>query len=272
MAKKSAKSKGYRRQNGKKPYLSKKEIWTLCVLAALLAVGAFFLFRYDDGALKVQDGAVVTDGDNWLIVNGSNTRGGRRYYKLGEVGEIDGYSREKSPLETDANLAEYAFTPQGGDDGLRATVGCSHNPAKAMADYTRSTMVDLGSAEIGEVQSAELSGRTAHYFIATSKPAENSDEKPAEEAADAGDAPAGEETAEDGSPAEAPAEATEGTEGAASDRFTKTLSAYIDAAYNSCVIVHVESKADTADGCLSDEALTTLAEQAIAALTFEEGK
>ena len=70
MAKKSAKSKGFRRQNQKKPYLSTKEIAAVCVIAILLAIGAFFLFRYDDGALKVQDGAVVTDGDNWPGISG----------------------------------------------------------------------------------------------------------------------------------------------------------------------------------------------------------
>ena len=95
MAKKSAVSKGYRKQAAKKPYLSKRDIAIVCVIVALVAVGAFFLFRYDDGALKVKDGAVVTEGDNWLIANGSNARGGARYYRLGEIGEIDGCSREK---------------------------------------------------------------------------------------------------------------------------------------------------------------------------------
>ena len=93
MAKKSAKSKGYRKTITKKPYLGKKDIIWLCVIVALLAVGAFFLFRYDDGALKVQDGAVLADGDNWLIADGSNVRGRSRYYKLGEIGELEGYAR-----------------------------------------------------------------------------------------------------------------------------------------------------------------------------------
>ena len=82
MAKKSAKSKGFRRQTARKPYLSKKEIIALCVIAAALIVGAILLFRYDDGALKVQDGAVVADGDNWLIVNGAAARGPPRQRAL----------------------------------------------------------------------------------------------------------------------------------------------------------------------------------------------
>ena len=130
MAKKSAKSKGYRRQTAKKPYLSKRDIAILCGIVAVLAVAAFFLFRYDDGALKVKDGAVVTEGDNWLIANGSNMRGGARYYKLGEIGEIDGYSRQKGALSSDANIPEYTFTPAGEDAGdVRLTVPCGHGRA-----------------------------------------------------------------------------------------------------------------------------------------------
>ena len=115
--KKSAKSKGYRRQNAKKPYLSKRDIAVLCILLVAIAIGAFFLFRYDDGALKVKNGEVVTDGDNWLIVNGSNARGRARYFKLGEVGEIDGYTREKSALATDVNVPQYVYTPEARDAG-----------------------------------------------------------------------------------------------------------------------------------------------------------
>ena len=107
MARKSAKSKGYRKQAAKKPYLSKRDIAILCVLIVAVAIGAILLFRYDDGALKLKDGTVVTEGDNWLIVDGSNARGRSRYFKLGEMGEIEGYSRETTPLAVDANIVIY---------------------------------------------------------------------------------------------------------------------------------------------------------------------
>ena len=79
----------------KKGMSKKKKIITI-VIVAVLAVAAFFLFRYDDGALKVKDGAVVTEGDNWLIANGSNMQGGRRYYKLGETAEQVDYEMDVS--------------------------------------------------------------------------------------------------------------------------------------------------------------------------------
>ena len=116
MARKSAKSKGYRKQAAKKPYLSKRDIAILCVLIVAVAIGAILLFRYDDGALKVKDGAVVTEGDNWLIVNGSNTRGGQRYYKLGEVGELEGYERKAEPTLANANVTEYVWNDNPAND------------------------------------------------------------------------------------------------------------------------------------------------------------
>ena len=152
MAKKSAKSKGYRKTITKKPYLGKKDIIWLCVIVALLAVGAFFLFRYDDGALKVQDGAVLADGDNWLIADGSNVRGRSRYYKLGEIGEVEGYAREKGTALTDVNIPQYSFTAEaeGGVETLNVT--CSHNAAEALAKYTMAQLEPLPTTTLGELQ------------------------------------------------------------------------------------------------------------------------
>ena len=72
MAKKSAKSKGYRKTITKKPYLGKKDIIWLCVIVALLAVGAFFLFRYDDGKLTslAKEGYTVTLKEGYYEVTG----------------------------------------------------------------------------------------------------------------------------------------------------------------------------------------------------------
>ena len=263
MAKKSAKSKGFRRQNAKKPYLSKRDIAVLCAVVALVAIGAFFLFRYDDGALKVQDGKLTENGEDWLVVNGSNTRGGKRYYKLGEVGQIDGYTREKTATASDANLADFNFKAE---DAADISIGCSHNPAKAMADYTRSSMESLGGNELGEVQAIEVGGQTAYCYVCASKPAEGGDAATDAEVAADGETAADAETAADGETAEATADSADAA------RYSRSLAAYIDAPRDSCVIVHVNSKADTAEGCASDEALNALLEQAVAAVTLEAAK
>ena len=67
MAKKSAKSKGFRKSVEKKPYLSKKDIIILCVVLVAVAIGAILLFTYDDGALKVKDGKIVRPFDRTTI-------------------------------------------------------------------------------------------------------------------------------------------------------------------------------------------------------------
>ena len=284
MAKKSAKSKGFRRQNAKKPYLSKRDIVTLCVIVALLAVGAFFLFRYDDGALKVRDGAVVTEGDNWLIVDGSNVRGRSRYFKLGEVGELDGYTRSQRPIVTDVNVPQYVYTPEAEDGaGLEITVTTGHSPAGKLADYTLSRLQAEGNAAMSELQSAEMAGREMHYYTYTTEPAEAEEaadaETPAEEAADA-EAPA-EEAADAEAPAEqadadaeAPAEEAADAEAPAEEagKCSRAIAGYFDATHDSCVVVFAQSRADTLDACLSEEALAGLMEQAAAAVTLEEAK
>ena len=235
MAKKSAKSKGYRKQTGKKPYLSKRDIVLLCVLVAAIAVAAFFLFHYDDGALKVQNGAVVADGDNWLIVNGSNTRGGARYYKLGEMGDLEGYAREAKSLVTDANIPEYSFTPEAEDTGVSGiTVTSSHSTADVLSKYAVSMLSETENIDIGEIQTGELGGRTVTYFTYTAEPTE----------------------------------AEEGEEA----KFSRVMSGYIDATHDSCVAIHVESRADAAESCLGEEALTELLARTVSAVSLESAK
>ena len=269
MARKSAVSKGYRKQTTKKPYLSKRDIIVLCVLVAAVAVGAFFLFRYDDGALKVKDGAVVAGGDNWLIVDGSNVRGRARYFRLGEIGEIDGYSREKGALSTDANVPEYAFTPAEGD-GAKITVTASHTAAAALAKYANALFTGVEGTEVGQQQSAELAGRPVEYFVyATSPQAEDADgEAEADKAAEgeAGDA------ADEAATGEADAAADGEAEADAQAGYTRTVNGYVDAAHDSCVVIHVESDADTAEGCMTDEQLVAALEQAVAAVALDSAE
>lgn len=250
MAKKSAKSKGYRRQSAKKPYLSKRDIALLCALIVAIAVGAFFLFRYDDGALKVQDGAVVTGGDNWLIANGSNTRGGARYYKLGEVGELDGYAREAKPMESDANLTEFVYTNGDAEALVKSvTVTTSHAAAKAMADYAATMIGGAANAEVGEVQTGEIGGATVSYFLYGAKPAEEAADT--EEEAEAEAAPTG-----DAESSEAP--------------YQRAVRAYLDADHGCCVVLRCEGGGDTADACPTDEQLLAELAKAIPVVTLEQ--
>ena len=246
MAKKSAVSKGYRKQAAKKPYLSKKDIAIVCVIVALVAVGAFFLFRYDDGALKVQDGAVVTEGDNWLIANGSNMQGGRRYYKLGEIGEIDGYAREKGALSSDGNIPEYSFTPAGEGGDVTVTVTCGHGSAEAMAKYSLATVQSIGISTAGEIQTGQLAGQDVRYYSYATDYTQ-------QDAPGEGEAKSDAQAAEDD----------------AASRYSRAVAGYIDASHNCCVIVNVVSKGNTDDDCLPDDALVGILENAVRAVKVE---
>lgn len=272
MAKKSAKSKGYRRQSVKKPYLSKKEILILCLVVLVVGIGAILLFRYDDGALKVQDGAVVTEGDNWLIVNGSNVRGRARYFKLGEIGEIDGTSREKRAMVTDINLPEYVFTPQDTADGVTdIRVACGHSSAAGMAQYTMNTMTALeGEMEIGELQTAEIAGHNVQYYYYTNhaRPAEETAEAQPVEGAD--EAAAEAQVAEDTDEAADEAQPAEDADGQAAGSYTRSIAAYIDAAHASCIVLNAEGSAETAEACPTDEALMDALTRAVSAVTLEQ--
>ncbi len=266
MAKKSAVSKGFRKQTGKKPYLSKRDIILLCVLVAALAVASILLFRYDDGALKVQDGKVATDGDNWLIVNGSNTRGGTRYFKLGEVGALEGYDRATEAVLSDENLPDYVFTAQAEDAPIqKITVSTSHASAEAMAQYAASMLSTVETAEVGEVQSADIGGVTAHYFLYTASPETSAEAESTNEAFPSGEGAEPSEAEE--VPSDEPSDPD--TAPVPSQPYGKTLSGYVDAAHDSCVTFRVESAADTPDALPDDDALLSALESTLAAVTLE---
>ena len=269
MAKKSAASKGYRRQTAKKPYLSKKDIITLCVILAVVAVGAWLLFSYNDGALKVRDGKVAVDGDNWLIVNGSASRGGARYYKVGEIGEIEGYTREAGTLLADANIPLYTFKPQGDDGAVtEITVTTSHNAAGKLAEYASTAIGSTEGCESGGVLKAEAGGQSCTYFVYTSASYEA--EKAEGDADTEGEADADAEA--EALPDDAVDAHADDGETHDPNRFTKALNIYFDTVHDSCFVIHVNCEAVSADEYPDDDVLLAAASQAVAAIAPVESK
>lgn len=263
MAKKSAKSKGFRKQNVKKPYLSKRDIVLLCLLLVAVGIGAFFLFRYDDGALKVKDGVVVAETENDLIVNGSSVRGRARYYKLGEIGEVEGLDREKQFAATDPNVPQFVFTtPEGADAGIRVNAVCSHSKAHVLADGSHAMIANItGVTDISALKTVELGGRSAEYYAYTSSAAEA--EQPATEAE--AEQPATEDATE--------AEPTDATDAEATDaaQFERSAVAYLDASHDSCVVLRAEANAETAEALPAEEALLAELERVAGTITLLEG-
>lgn len=269
MAKKSAKSKGFRKQNVKKPYLSKRDIVLLCLLLVAVGIGAFFLFRYDDGALKVKDGVVVAETENDLIVNGSSVRGRARYYKLGEIGEVEGLDREKQFAATDPNVPQFVFTtPEGADAGIRVNAVCSHSKAHVLADGSHAMIANItGVTDISALKTVELGGRSAEYYAYTSSAAEAEAEaeQPAAESEVEAEQPATEDATE--------AEPTDATDAEATDaaQFERSAVAYLDASHDSCVVLRAEANAETAEALPAEEALLAELERVAGTITLLEG-
>ena len=244
MAKKSAKSKGYRKTIEKKPYLSKRDIILLCALLAVVAVGAIMLFSYDDGALKVKDGRIADAGDNWVVVNGAS-RGGHRYFKLGEVGDMEGYTREAEPVTGDENLTVYHYTPESVDAGVKSVTisGAAAKPQR-VAEYYRSLVTNL---DVSEVEKDKVGDVEYTYFTYKAAPGE-----------DTGDAEAPEEDAAD-------AEAAEAAEAG----YEQAIHAYFDAPKDYSVGIGVQVQVDSEEGYLSDDDLKAIVAQAWQAVTLE---
>ena len=217
MSKKSAYAKGYRRNSGKKPYLSRTEIVALvCIVAAIaLAIVLFNLF-YDDGSLEVVDGVAQVEGENSLIVNVGSANS-PRYYKLGETGAVDGYALSSAPTGADENVREYLYTPENGAPYEEISVTASVNSADMLALATQAGYASAEDTVCSEVQSLAYDGRDVQYFTYQrqyEEPAEDAESaEAAESAEDAGAAGAAEPAEDAGAEAAADGDA-EGAESA----------------------------------------------------------
>ena len=255
MAKKSAKSKGYRKTASKKPYLSKRDIGILCVLIAIIAVAAILLFSYDDGALKMADGKLTGIEDNWVVVNGANS-GGRRYYKLAEAGDLEGYERATEPTVSDANLNLIRYTPEAEDAPIKnITLSATHAKSGDAAAYFRSI---VSSLETSEVQTAQAGDVSYSYFSYQTSYHED-------EAAD-GEA----EIPESADAAEADAAPAEGDAEEAPNHFEQAMHAFVDAAHDSSVDITVVVDAQSEKDFLTEDQLKAYIEQAVGAITLEK--
>ena len=246
-AKTSARSKGYRKTVQKKPFLTKKEIIALVAIVAVIAL-AILLFNllYDDGSLDVVDGVVQTENfDNSVIVQdhiGDETK----YFKVAEVGELEGYTREREENSADANLATFVYTPEDETspiDYIRISSG-SYPPdeliARSVYNYA------MNGRPIDTQGSLELDGRDVAYLISTAEyivADETTDETATDDTADA---TATDDTTTDEAAADettADAETAEEETEAALERYDcqQAFSAYVTSKLTKdyCVTIHI---------------------------------
>ena len=240
MAKKSAASKGYRKTQKKKPFLTKKEIIELIIFVAVIAL-AVILFNlfYDDGfidAKEVQANDIVAYASN-------NNR--QRYRKVGEANELEGFTRTDNRSESNA-LCTFTYTPDVETDHIaNITLTGSHVNAEALVDSTLSYYSSVDGIQASEkiattVQDhdAFVYGYTYDYYdeaSATEAPAEDADAAPAETEAPAEDA--------DAAPAETEAPA-EDAEEPASNIYCQNLSLYVQIDDSHTLALHIARTGD----------------------------
>ena len=286
MAKKSAKSKGFRKNAVKKPYLTKKDIITLCVLLVIVAIGAILLFSYDDGALKTKDNRIVDPGENWLIVNGSSN--GRRYFKVGEVGDVEGCTRDAQSILTDPNLPQYMYTPEGDDaDFDSISVFASPYDPQPLAESASARIrpidgfdvSEVGTATAGDVEYTWYSYTRAYVSAeATDEVAEEAAEEAIEEATEEATETVEEATEEATETVEEAAEEAaeaveEGAEEAAEEEsepntFEQCINAYVPSS-RGCVVISALRTVDSPDDYVTEEQLQAIAAKVIGAITID---
>ena len=212
-AKTSARSKGYRKTEQKKPFLTKKEIIALVVIVAVIAL-AILLFNllYDDGSLEMVDGVAQTENLETSLITSESIGDEVKHFKVGEVGEIAGYTRERSENTVDANRASYIYRPEDEDspvDYLRISAG-GDTPEQLATTTLRNYSANptyFGTAPNG-VQETEIDGRTVYYIISTNEYVPQTTEETADTDAEAADAEDAAEATEETAAEETAAEAT----------------------------------------------------------------
>lgn len=276
MAKKSAMSKGYRKTIKKKPFLTKKEIIELVVILAVILV-AIVLFNifYDDGFIKeskIQEGDIVCHA-------GKDLRD--RYKKVGEIGEIEGFTLN-APDETSSAISYYTFVPDGEADNITSiVVNGSFVPALDLANSTI-TYMQGGLENVPTVQETEIQGHNAYVFAYDfSEYVAPAEEEAAEETAveeteeTAAEEPAAEATEEETAEEEAAEETAEPAaeaEEPAPNSFSQTVSAYIDVEGTHTLCVHIYRHGDDDSFFISEEEVIDFLSRYESAYTVAEAE
>ena len=268
MAKKSAASKGYRKTQKKKPFLTKKEIIELIIFVAVIAL-AVILFNlfYDDGFIDAKD----VQANDVVAYASNNNR--QRYRKVGEANELEGFTRTDNRSESNA-LCTFTYTPDVETDHIaNITLTGIHVKAETLVDSTLNSYYSTDGVQASEkitttVQDhdAFVYGYTYDYYneasaaeapaedaeaapVETEAPAEDAEAAPVETEAPAEDAEAApvetEAPAEDAEAAPAETEApAENADKPASNTYCQNLSLYVPIDDSHALVLYIARTGD----------------------------
>lgn len=161
MAKKSAASKGYRKQKKETPFITKKDLIILAVIAGIILLGvlAFNIF-YDDGFVAPKE---IQSGD---IISRANTSVDDRYMKVGTINELEGYNMEAA-TSPEMPTGGYTFTPVEESSLKSLRVSGAIWDARTMMGTVLASVTNMGAdATAGPIE-GEINGSPA--YICTAK-------------------------------------------------------------------------------------------------------
>lgn len=155
------------KQGPKKPISKELKIGLIFCGCALVLAIVLFALLYNDGSLPLNDENMpVTEGDNWLVAN-VGTTSERKFYKLGEVNAVDGFTLDTENIDQVSSAWKmYTFYPNDPDSQIvdYLVMGIS-NPAESTAQGAQLNYKAYeGNLQISEVEKAILGEDEVDFF------------------------------------------------------------------------------------------------------------
>lgn len=155
---------------------------------ALVAAIVLVIALYNDGSLALnEEGLPVMEANNWLVAN-KGSSSDPKYYKVGEISPLDGFSVEEDTLEDmSMNMRIYNFLADDPDSQITQYYAtATDRPAKDNAETANANyLLYYDSLQISDVRTAAIDGLEVHYFTTASLPSSAQEETEADGTADA---------------------------------------------------------------------------------------
>lgn len=172
MAKKSARSKGYRTYKKVDKGFTKQELRTMIIGFAVIVIvilGIIFVPDWIESRhlLKVKGGVVQDMGDNWLIRDVSSTSKAK-YRKIAEIEAAEGYQLATTEDGiSDANEKYYTFEPveEGAAESYYSMAGAGKYTELASTAKGYAAMFAQEVTYESEILETEVDGKNVAYFL-----------------------------------------------------------------------------------------------------------
>jgi hypothetical protein len=262
------------KQDFKPQGFTKKEWITMGIVVAaivVLIIGYFLLRDFFDGSLRTHGGKVQAE-DNWIVVN-TGTTDKPKYFKLGTVSEVDGYTLKNEHYSGDDNVPTFVYTPDEASAIENVTLLAAKGQAEEMAGKVSANYSSyLQGAVPSEVSQVTVGGRTGWAFSCDYQDTEAQPEAtatPAPEATAAEATVAAEATAApEATPAAEATVAPEATP-APVTKAARVVSIYFDASHSMSVLASITAKADDAAQLPATDAMYKMLDPFVKGMTID---